>query len=501
MVHAPEIDRPGFEWLNSDIPLSLAALKGRVVVLDFWTYCCVNCLHAIPVLHELEGRFGSRLVVIGVHSPKFSHERNLEQVKEAVKRYDIRHPVIHDRDRRLWEEYTIRAWPTLVLISADGYVIGHYPGEPQAAALEAEIARSLDGVSPIDDTVSPAANLRTDETDAGHFLYPAKIKRVPGAPSTWVMSDTGHHQIVLLDDSGAEIDRFGSGECGFVDGAKETARLNGPEGLCGAEGTVFVADTRNHAVRRVDLASGHISTIAGTGERGSPLPPYWTSGDHLSLASPWDLELVGDRLFIANAGTHQIVELRLDDGNVRLAAGSGREGIHDGPALQAQLAQPSGLAYHPGSELLYFVDSETSSVRRLDLKQQWIETLVGHGLFVFGDSGGTFSEARLQHPLGITVCGDLIYVADSYNNTVKIIDPVRQVVSVLDRGQYTCNDPLCVPLGEPAGLTCACDRRLLVVDTNNHRVVQYDLEVRTSVTWSPPQSELTTINSGDATCA
>jgi len=298
------------------------------------------------------------------------------------------------------------------------------------------------------------------------------------------MTDTGHHQVALLDNGGAVVARYGDGHAGFSDGTARTGRLNGPEGLCCSEHTIYVADTRNHAIRCIDLESGRMSTLAGTGARGAALTRYWTRGVHIALASPWDIELVGDRLFFANAGTHQLGELRLCDGYVRTAAGTGREGIRDGPALDAHLAQPSGLAYDASTQLLYFVDSESSSLRRLNLRNRWVDSLIGSGLFEFGDEVGPLGEAKLQHPLGITLCGEKLYVADTYNNAVKILDLSRGYVSNLEDCNYLCRDELCRPLAEPAGIACTPDQRLLVVDTNNHRVVEYDLKNRTTVTWS-----------------
>ena len=486
MIHAPEIDRSDVEWLNIDRPLSLKKLRGRLVLLDFWTYCCVNCLHLIPVLHDLEQRFRDRLVVIGVHSPKFTHERDANRVEEAIRRYDIRHAVIHDADRRLWDEYAIRAWPTIVLISTEGQILGQFPGELQGAALGELIERSLAEKPAEEDALNIVAKHSGDLDRAnGAFYFPSKIKLIPGDKLTWAMADTGHHQVVHLDENGMEIRRFGSGQRGFDDGTSRAGSLNGPEGLSCSENGIYVADTRNHAIRHIDLESGDISTLAGTGERGIPLMNFWSSGKHLSLASPWDIELVADRLFFANAGSHQLGELRLSDCGVRSVAGTGREGIHDGPAAHAHLAQPSGLAYEPKSQLLYFVDSETSSVRSLDLRNKWVESLIGHGLFVFGDASGSFIEARMQHPLGISVCDGKLYLADTYNNGVKVLDPQSQRVSRLDTDQYVCTDAICIPLAEPAGIFCTPDHRLLVVDTNNHRVIEYDLLNKKSVTWSP----------------
>jgi thiol-disulfide isomerase/thioredoxin len=486
MTRAPEIDRPGLDWLNTDQPLGLGLLRGQLVLLDFWTFCCVNCLHIISLLRHLEQEFGGRLVVIGIHSPKFRHEGNLDQLRHALRRYDIQHPVIHDPELRLWGEYAIRAWPTLVLVSTDGYIIGHYPGEPAGDSLEALIRQSLESASVKSRPRFRQADLpEVQVTTASAFKYPSKIKPVAGESMRWAVTDTGHHQVALLNDDGAVLERHGSGEKGFVDGARGTGRLNGPEGLCCSASTIYVADTRNHAIRSIELSSGRLSTVAGTGARGVALTSYWSRGARLALASPWDIELVGDRLFFANAGTHQLGELRLCDGYVRNAAGTGREGIQDGPALSTQLAQPSGLAYDADSQLLYFVDSETSSVRFLNLRTRWVESLIGLGLFAFGDDIGSFSEALLQHPLGITVCDNQLYVADTYNNKIKVLDLAGHRVSNLEEEDYACTDSLCLSMAEPSGVACTAGRRLLVVDTNNHRVLKYDQQSRTCSTWGP----------------
>ena len=484
MIHAAEINQPNVRWLNTEKPKGLGDLNGRVLVLDFWTFCCVNCLHVIPVLNNLEQIFGDRILVVGVHSPKFTNERDINQVADAIKRYDIRHPVIHDADCLLWDQYAIKAWPTLVVVSPDGYVIGTYPGEPQLDVFEALIAQALAGESSAL-TSSPVAQEWKPDSSVTTFRYPAKIKPAFGISASWALADTGHHQVVFLTRDGTENRRFGSGKPGLLDGARQTARFDGPEGLCCTESSIYVTDTRNHAIRCIDIETGHVTTLAGTGQRGVPLSSYWSDGLHTDLASPWDVEIAGDTLYFANAGTHQIGELRLMSGQVRLAAGSGREGIHDGPAAHAHLAQPSGLAYDVDEQKLYFVDSETSAVRSLDLRNKNVESIVGQGLFVFGDVDGSLDDTRLQHPLGLALCADKIYVADTYNNAVKVINLKEKIASKLDAGNYVCEDSLCISISEPAGVSCSSDDRLLVVDTNNHRIVEYDLSNQTRVTWSP----------------
>ncbi|MEO2004693.1 MAG: hypothetical protein ABGY41_11400, partial [Candidatus Poribacteria bacterium] len=277
---------------------------------------------------------------------------------------------------------------------------------------------------------------------------------------------------------------YGSGEPGFDDGPAETATFRYPQGLTCAKEAIYVADTYNHAIRRIDTASGVVTTLAGNGSRGPILGTRDVAAWQAVLASVWDLELDGDRLYFANAGTHQLGELDLKKNDVRLLAGSGAEGIKDGPAHGAALAQPSGLALSEDRKLLYFADSETSSIRQLSLgKKPQVTTLIGTGLFDFGHVNGAWSQAQLQHPLGVSLANGTLYVADSYNATLRVMDMDDRVISDLDDGSFLCLDPICYLSAEPAGVLAHRDR-LFLVDTNNHRVVEYRPQEQVYETWA-----------------
>src|SRR5271163_168026 len=341
-MSAPEIARPGLQWFNVPAPLPIASLHGRVVILDFWTEGCINCIQIIPTLRRVEEQFPDKVVVVGVHSPKFANEKRAASVKDAIQRYDIRHPIVHDPEMKIWREYGVQAWPTLVVVGSDGNVAGSVAGEPDpdrfVAAIDNLVADSAKAGA-----LKPAAlDLKPLAEPKGNFLFPGKLKAVPGKEKRWVLADGGHNQIVLLDDSGKELERYGSGEAGFRDGAKNEARFNHPQGVIASSDAIFVADTESHAIRRIDLASGAVTTLAGTGQRGRQLGTA-APGHATALASPWDLEKKGDQLFFANAGTHQIGILDLKTGSVAALAGTGEEGIRDGRAAAASLAQPSGL--------------------------------------------------------------------------------------------------------------------------------------------------------------
>lgn len=481
ITRAPDFDRDGLVWFNVAAPLRLADLRGRLVVLDFWTLCCVNCFHVHPTLRRLEETFPGEVTVIGVHSPKFDHERDPEVLAHAIARYDIIHPVVHDPDLRLWEEYCVRAWPTLVFISPDGEVIGQMAGEPHPDLLVqglGDMARQFFArgeLRPQPIAVEPVRE------SGGALRFPGKIKPCPSADGAklWALADTGHHQVVVLDDEGTEVQRYGTGQPGHVDGGIEAA-FNGPEGLACDGAFIYVADTRNHAIRRIDRATGQTDTLAGVGWRGGILRQPEPGGG-VALASPWDLEVVDGLLYIANAGSHQIAALDLASGEVRPVAGSGGEAIVDGHGDAAALAQPSGLARGEDGASLFFADSETSAIRRLRLDTGHVDTLVGHGLFDFGHANGPLNKARLQHPLGVAAVDGRVFVADSYNSAIRVISLDRGDIRDVDG--LACADGACRPPAEPAGIAADGPHRLLVSDTNNHRVVEYRLDQGVMRTW------------------
>ncbi|MCR9257398.1 MAG: thioredoxin-like domain-containing protein [Alphaproteobacteria bacterium] len=490
IVRAPEIDREGLTWLNTDRPLSLADADGKLLILDFWTYCCVNCYHVLPTLKRVEETFPDDVLVIGVHSPKFEAEKDLDNLKQAIRRYGITHPVVQDPKMELWRQYAVKAWPTLVFVSPEAYVLGQQPGEPDADTLMTLVEAVIKEFHDEGRMMPRPLEIPVETAPETRFSFPGKIKPVPGSEKRWALADPGHHQIVLLEDDGTEIARYGDGQAGFRDGAANEAGFNAPQGLIAAEDAIYVADTGNHAVRRIGLATGAVTTLAGTGRRGLP-HKVRSDGGETALASPWDLELnpkTGE-IYIANAGTHQLLSLRLEDESVAVLAGTGAEAITDGEIKEATLAQPSGLALHPSTGLLFFADSETSSIRALSLGDApSVKTLVGAGLFDFGHVNARIDKARFQHPLGVAWwpgVGEVgrLLVADSYNNAVRVIDLDRSHVDDLDDG-FSCQDDLCLPLAEPAGLWADGPDRLLVSDSNNHRVLEFDLAARTYRTWA-----------------
>ena len=483
-VQAPEIARPGLQWFNTAAPIPIASLKGRIVLLDFWTEGCINCMHVIPTLKQIEAAFPDQVAVIGVHSPKFANEQQAASVEDAIQRYEIHHPIVHDPKLTIWQAYGIQAWPTLVIVGADGNVLGEVPGEPDPDRALKAIGQLVAEASTAGTLKPETLALAPEPLPTGRFRFPGKLKPIPGAEKQWALADGGHHQIVVLDDAGHELKRYGSGTAGLIDGPAATAAFNRPQGLVADKDAIFVADTENHAIRRIDLASGAVTTLAGTGQRGRELADA-VPGKTTALASPWDLVETGGQLIFANAGTHQLGAFDLATGKVRRFAGTGEEALRAGGAEGAAFAQPSGLSLSTDGKTLYVADSESSAVRRVSLgKAPEVETLVGKGLFEFGWINGKADDARLQHPLGVAVDGNDVLVADTYNSAIRTIDLKQRIVADFDGGAFTCMDPVCKPTREPAGIVVDGPDRILLVDTGNHRIEEYTPSTKSYHTWA-----------------
>ncbi len=476
----PAIEFPaGLPWLNVNRPLTLDDMRGKVVILDFWTYGCINCIHVLADLKKLEEKYGQKLLVIGIHTPKFENEKNLETLRNIVIRYSIDHPVVNDVDSVLGAYYGMRAWPTRVLIDPTGEVLGNVTGEGRYVLFDETIAGLLKEHAAI---LEPKPLPITLEKDA----LPATLLNAPGkiaaSGEQVAVSDAIKHRIVLADPQGRIQQIFGGPGPGRQDGDAVTCSFNSPQGLVLTEREIFVADTGNHLIRRIDIVSGQVTTIAGNGRLERHAAGQFDARQ-VGLASPWALALREKRLYIAMAGSHQIWRLDLETGKIAPYAGTGREGIRDGALSSATFSQPSGLSID--GDWLYIADAEASAVRRIDLTKQRVETLVGTGLFDFGDRDGTFDRAKLQHVLGIaSYRPERIYIADTYNHKLKVLDLKQLTVSsVLGTGQPGVADPGGrLQLNEPGGLTKIGDQ-LLIADTNNHRIIRYDPNTGQAAEW------------------
>lgn len=473
-VRAPELTG-GTDWLNTDTPIYIKDLKGKVVLLDFWTYCCINCMHVIPDLKRLEAKYPNELVVIGVHSAKFTNEKESDNIRQAILRYGIEHPVVNDSEFRIWRSYGVRAWPTLVLISPDGYIAGVVSGEGHYEVLDKAIELIIGEFAKsggIDMTPLGLALEKYKEPDKP-LSFPGKII---ASSDRLFISDSNHNRIVVTELDGSVLHVIGSGESGAFDGKFAEASFSKPQGLTLDGKYLYVADTENHLIRRCDLENSKVETIAGTGQqsRGSD-----REGKALDtpLSSPWDVALVDNKLYIAMAGVHQIWVMDLNKNYIQPYAGSGREARIDGSLMESALAQPSGIT--TDGRHLFFADSEISSIRSVELKKDGkVETIVGLDLFDFGDIDGKGKEVRLQHPLGIALHDGKLYVADTYNHKIKVVDPNEKTsVTFLGTRNPGSNDGKSPKFYEPGGLAIS-GNKIYIADTNNHAIRIADLSAK-----------------------
>ncbi len=513
----------GRNWLNTGgKSLDLEALRGKIVLLDFWTFCCINCLHVLDELRPLEEQYSDVLVTVGVHSPKFEHEADPVALAAAVERYEIHHPVLDDPELDTWKAYTARAWPTLVVIDPEGYIVAHLSGEGHAdglAVLIPELIAEHEAKGTLHRGSGPYV---APEPTSGTLRFPGKALFLPAgrgsapdaapdadatagaatsngaAKGSWLVTDTGHHRLVELGtDFQTVLGTYGSGTKGYADGpaagVEATARFNEPQGLvllpedvaAKAGYDVVIADSVNHRLRGLSLQDGKVTTLVGNGiqrllETGPARVDEDAAGftgrlsEHpleVSLSSPWDLVWSSKlhAVVIAMAGTHQIFSFDPLTGAVAIEAGNGLEGLLDGPAHEAWFAQPSGLAEDAAGNI-WVADSETSALRKLVISDDGaitVESAVGKGLFDFGFRDGAAAEARLQHPLGVTVLPDgSVAIADTYNGAVRRYDPTAGTVSTLARGLLEPSDVI-VDHTQSAG----SEPLLVVVEANQHQLV------------------------------
>ena len=456
-VRAPEL--VGRTWLNTGgKSYSIKDLRGRIVLLDFWTFCCVNCIHVLDELRPLESEFADVLVTVGVHSPKFAHEAEAGAVIDAVERAAVHHPVLDDPELATWQAYAVHAWPTLVLVDPEGYVVHVAAGEGHVDALRQvikELVAEHEQRGTLHRGDGPYVPPAAAETE---LRFPSKALAIPNG--TLLVADTAHHRIVeLADDARTVLRTIGTGARGRADGAPEQASFAEPGGLALLPPEIaarlgydlLVADTVNHLIRSIRLADGTVGTVAGTGDQWRNGPTDGAATD-IDLSSPLDLAWwpPADGVVLALSGNHTLSLFDPIEATVRRFAGNTTEGLQDGPVADAFFAQPSGLA--ATEDKLWLVDAETSALRFIE-PDFVVRTAVGTGLFDFGHRDGSADRALLQHPLGLAVLPDgSVAIADTYNGAIRRYDPDTAQVSTL-----------ATDLAEPSDIVVLGDDLVVVV--------------------------------------
>ncbi|KAJ9579580.1 hypothetical protein L9F63_004765, partial [Diploptera punctata] len=507
------------EWFNVSQPLSLKKeLLGKVVVLDFFTYCCINCLHILPMLKQVENEYSIEdgLVVVGVHSAKFDNEKDSANILSAIQRYNITHPVVNDAEGTMWHELAIPCWPTLIILGPSGEVLFLLVGESHKKDVLMYIKCTMKYFSIKEKLqnhslpISPANHVRAP----GALLFPGKVACIIAPANSndiisvnnnssenlmqrLAVSDTGHHRITVFTTSGKVEYVIGGDEPGFSDGSFKDARFRSPQGIeFRTADILYVADTENHALREINLKTLEVCTLFKQ-ENCSPWDLCIASSkllkDSLTLQ-----DVDKDVLIIAMAGFHQIWAYFFNTvswwkgkvyeaGTCTSIAGTGKEENRNNFYPHAAgFAQPSGLTLAPEHQALYIADSESSSIRKLSLIDGKVSAVAGgskspFNLFTFGDKDGVQFEARLQHPLGVAWNShdQTLYVADSYNHKLKTVDCHTNNCKTLVGGGSPGNFNE-VQLNEPGGLCVSTDgTQLYIADTNNHCLKVVSLKLNT----------------------
>ena len=478
-IRAPELNG-GKSWLNTDKPLSIAGLKGKIILLDFWTYGCINCIHIIPDLKRLEAKYGDDLVVIGVHSAKFTNESETANIRNIILRYGLKHPVVNDADFKIWDAYAVQAYPTRILIDAGGYIVGQYVGEGYAEEIDADVEKEIAEAKKKGILNEQPLEFALERAKVGELplAFPGKVLADKQSNRLFI-ADSNHNRIVVTDLSGKLIETIGGNESA-KDGDFQAAGFNQPQGMALDGDFLYVADRENHLIRRVDLKNRKVETIAGTGN----LDDFTGEGGNeplkVGLRSPWDLTLVGKMLYIAMAGSHQIWRMDLAKNTIEVYAGTRAEARYDDSIKDAAFAQPSGIT--TDGKNLYVADSESNVIRKIDLAKETVVTIGGGDLYKFGDKDGDAATALLQHPLGIEMYRGKLLIADTYNHKIKSLDPETGIfTTVFGTGKEGQTDGAMPTFYEPGGISVAGDK-LYIADTNNQAIRVADLTKNTVAT-------------------
>lgn len=461
-AQAPEFPA-SLEWINGD-PLQMSEQRGRVVALVFWSASSAYCQNLLVELSAIATRHADGLTVVAVHTPKFEAERDARIPLKALNRMGCRLPVVQDKLFLLWQHFEILAWPTVVLIGADGRVQQRFVGDHQRQLIDAAVQSLLDeagaqqrvfGVQPFAYKPEPRMPL----------LFPSGIAV---GPSHLYIADSGHHRVLECTHDGRILRTFGSGTPDYADGNSAECSFHSPRGLHLTRDALLVADTGNHALRRIALLNGETDTVVGTGQRRQPDEGPGSSPTTTALDTPWGVTGSHDKLYISLAGAQQIWEYDQVGRSLRVLAGSGQIGFADGAGERAMLAQPSGMALVQQS--LYVADSAASAIRNVHIAAGQIHSLIGHGLFEFGCQDGARQSGLLQYPLDIAMDPKQaqLWIADTYNNQIRALR--------LGGGELRTLQ-LDYVLHEPAAIAAGADA-LWLANSHSHEVLRIDPDTR-----------------------
>ncbi|GGK07849.1 redoxin family protein [Luteimonas terricola] len=459
-VLAPEFP-PGLEWLNTTEPLRMSQLLGRVTALAFVNAGSAWCTQTLVDLGHLRNRHPDRLNVVAVNVPRFDHERESRRVGKRFARNKFEFPIGHDPDWALWQHYGIEAWPTVVLIDAAGQVRDRFVGDGQLREIDTAVSRLQDEATPRSLNVE-----RVEMRRGGEPALPLRFPIGLALSGNYLyVADSGHHRVLECDLSGRVLRQFGSGGAGFIDGPMELAAFNRPQGLCIERDTLYIADTGNHAVRRIQLRGGDIETVVGAGRPGTPNEGPVVDPRMVALDQPRAVSLAAGNLYIATAGDNRVWRFDLGAPAMSLVAGSGALAVVDGLREKASFAEPSSLA--SVQQVVYVCDAAGSAIRSANGRSGQVTTVIGQDAWKHGNADGARGDARLQQPQAIALDpgAPVLWIADSGNDCLRSLR--------LGGGELTTVE-LPQRLHAPCGMVVG-GGAVWIADTDAHAVLRYDI--------------------------
>jgi len=457
---APELDA-SLSWMNVT-PLRLAAMRGHPVVLLFWNSSSAHCYNALQSTAQLAARFRGSVFFVAVHVPKFDFERDGSNALEVMHRKGAVLPLANDADWATWQHYEVGAWPTAILIDPEGKIRQTFIGD-----------REIDGMAQVLDVLSDEYFDRSPGiAEPPRLTAPAQHNALSGPGGLAVsanrlyVADTGHHRILECTHDGRVLRRIGNGNRDFVDGLADTSGFNNPRGLLLSQDRLYVADSGNHALRRIDTRTGEVDTLIGNGHFGDPAPGALREALDSPLDRPFGLAILDNAIFISNASGHQVWAMEMGTRKLRCLSGAGTLGTEDGAADVATFAQPTGLAVV--GDQLFVADAASSALRSIRIVDGSVRTVFGRGLFEFGLKDGGARQAHMQHPTALASIGanQGLWIADSGNGFLR---------KFLIRNQALSTVTLPTALKQPSALA-SWQNQVWIADATTHLVWRYDAD-------------------------
>lgn len=450
----------GLRWVNRRDRPRLADLRGRIVLLLFWNSSSTASATALDELRLLQKKLPDAFVALCIHTPRYSSRQPDAVVLKAAHRHRLQVAVANDAEWLVWKQYSIPAWPTMVVIGVDGRLAARFVGEGRAQEVEDVILELRDEAGSRDAAPLPPVSTVGDEP-AGPLAFPAHVL---ATDDRLFVSDTGHHRVLECNHDGHVLRQFGSGTPGNWDGQLAGSGLRLPQGLAAGRDVLYVADAGNHGVRRIRLDSGDVETVLGAGHVAYRNVEDQGGGLRVAIHSPHAVAVDGDVLYVAATGQHQILRADLRHQQVATIAGDGRSDVRDGIGGQSSLSQPIALALMPGQLLV--ADAGGNAIRRLRLADLALTTLAGSSPWRPGNRDGVGRKVRLAYPSGIAAAETRVFIADTCNDRLCVLDPFSGELATVQLQR---------PLHEPQGLSFAAGS-LWLADRNDHSILRIDPE-------------------------